>query len=276
MISHHLFRRSWLALSLTLIVSIPYAQDNKQVSNFQPESGQGGKDVIWVPTPQVLVDKMLDMAKVTSADYVMDLGSGDGRLVISAAKRGANAIGIEYNQEMVELSKQNAVKEKVGNKAKFIQADLFKADLSKATVITLFLLTDLNLRLRPQLLELRPGTRIVSNTFSMEEWEPDETVILKEDCNSWCKAYLWIIPAKAGGNWKLDQGDLILTQDFQMLSGKLKNGSKSYDISDGKLSGDMINFKANGEDYSGIVAGNTIQGIRIKNGISQKWSASRM
>ena len=273
MSSRHLFHRSWLALSFMVIASSLYAQDNNY---FEPQSGQGGKDVIWVPTPQILVDKMLDMAKVTPADYVMDLGSGDGRLVISAAKRGANAIGIEYNQEMVELSIKSAAKEGVSNKAKFIQADLFETDLSKATVITLFLLTDLNLRLRPHLLELKPGTRIVSNTFSMEEWKPDETVILKEDCNSWCNAYLWIIPAKAGGYWKMDQGDFTLDQDFQMITGNLRNGSKSYDISGGKLSGDKITFKANGEAFSGIVSGNTIQGTRIRNGMSQKWSANRL
>src|SRR5918992_5999257 len=137
-----------------------------QTTTYEPSVGQEGKDVVWVPTPQVLVDKMLDMAKVTPSDYVIDLGSGDGRTVITAAKRGARAHGIEYNRDMVELSKRNAEKEGVSGKATFAQADLFKSDFSQASVITMFLLPDINLKLRPKILDLKPGTRVVSNSFT--------------------------------------------------------------------------------------------------------------
>ena len=172
---------------------------------FEPSVGQPGKDVVWVPTPDKLVEKMLDMAKVTSQDYVIDLGSGDGKTVIAAAKRGARALGIEYNPDMVELAKQNAAKAGVSDKATFMKADIFESDYSKATVITLFLLPTLNLKLRPTLLDLKPGTRIVSNSFTMEDWEADETATLSEDCASWCTALFWIIPAKVEGTWRLGQ-----------------------------------------------------------------------
>src|SRR5262245_55308550 len=153
-------------LILTLVLSVPasvfaQAQEN---STFEPQVGQAGKDVIWVPTPQALVDKMLDMAKVTARDYLIDLGSGDGRTVITAAKRGTRAHGIEYNPDMVELSKRSAAKEGVADKATFAKADIFESDFSQATVISMFLLSSINLQLRPKILDLKPGTRIVSNT----------------------------------------------------------------------------------------------------------------
>lgn len=271
----YMFNRLWIVLSFLLIASPLIAQEQTGDYNYQPESGQEGKDVIWVPTPQMLVDKMLDLAKVTPGDYLMDLGSGDGRLVITAVKRGASALGIEYNQEMVDLSIRNAAKEGVSSKAEFLQADLFETDLSKATVITLFLLPGINLKLRPRLLELKPGTRIVSNTFTMEEWEPDDSVILDYDCHSWCKAYLWIIPAKAEGKWKLDQGELIIKQEFQEISGIFKNGNSSVEISDGHLNGFEIKFKANGADYTGTLSGNKIEGICTIGRDAKKWSATR-
>src|SRR5687768_17404592 len=168
--SHRLF----LALALILAFTASFAQA-QPAKEFQPEVGQAGKDVVWVPTPQTLVDKMLEMAKVTPKDYVIDLGSGDGRTVITAAKRGSKALGIEYNPDMVELSKRNAAKEGVSDKATFMKADLFESDFSQAQVITMFLLPSINLKLRPKILNLKPGTRIVSNSFDMEEWKPDET-----------------------------------------------------------------------------------------------------
>src|SRR5688500_15009945 len=165
-------RRSLLlTLGLTLVTVSGYAQT--AAPTFKPEVGQAGKDVVWVPTPQALVDKMLDMAKVTPKDYVIDLGSGDGRTVITAAKRGSKALGIEYNPDMVELSKRNAAMEGVTDKASFMKADLFETDFSQAQVITMFLLPSINLKLRPKILNLKPGTRIVSNSFDMEEWKPD-------------------------------------------------------------------------------------------------------
>jgi SAM-dependent methyltransferase len=248
-----------LLLAISLIGpaahDVAFAQPAKQ--EFQPEVGQAGKDVVWVPTPQALVDKMLEMAKVTPKDYVIDLGSGDGRTVITAAKRGSKALGIEYNPDMVELSKRNAAKEGVSDKATFIKADLFESDFSQAQVITMFLLPSINVKLRPKILNLKPGTRIVSNSFDMEEWKPDQTENV-EGCSNWCTAHLWIVPAKVDGNWKLPQGELSIKQTFQMISGTLKNGNASSQIS-GKLNGDQISFSAGGTQYTGRVNGNTME-----------------
>jgi hypothetical protein len=188
----------------------------------------------------------------------MDLGSGDGRTVITAAKRGATAMGVEYNPDMVALSKAAAQKAGVADKATFVQADLFKTDLSKATVITMFLLPSINMQLRPNILNLKPGTRIVSNTFTMEDWEADQTESVTDNCSSWCTALLWIVPAKVQGTWKTPNGNLTLTQQFQMLTGSL-NGTP---ISGGRMNGDQITFTAGGTTYNGRVngAGNAISG----------------
>jgi precorrin-6B methylase 2 len=252
-----------------------FAQAQPKKEQFKPEVGQKGKDVVWVPTPQSLVEKMLDMAKVTPEDYVIDLGSGDGRTVIAAAKRGAHALGIEYNPDMVELSKSNAAKEGVSDKATFVKADLFASDFSPATVVTMFLLPEINLRLRPKILDLKPGTRIVSNTFTMEEWEADETTTADKDCSSWCTAYMWIVPAKVEGAWQLPQGELTLKQEFQMLSGSLKSGSTTASISDGKMRGDQISFSAGGAQYTGRVNGKSIEGTVTSGGNNSTWSATR-
>jgi hypothetical protein len=213
------------------------------------------------------------MAKVTPKDYVMDLGSGDGRTVITAAKRGAKASGIEYNPDMVELSKRNAAKEGVGDKATFVKADLFESDFSQATVITMFLLPDINIRLRPKILDMKPGTRIVSNSFTMGEWTADETANAISGCGSWCTAYLWIVPAKVEGTWQLPQGELALKQNFQMISGTLKSGNSSTPISNGKLNGDQISFTAGGNQYTGRVNGDVIEG---SSGSGGSWKASRV
>src|ERR1700757_4370926 len=219
-----LLRYSLSAFCLFWIFGAALVQAQPAKQEYQPQVGQAGKDVVWVPTPQALVDRMLDMGKVTAKDYVIDLGSGDGRTVITAAKRGAKALGIEYNPDMVELSKRNAAKEGVSDKAQFAKADLFESDFSQATVITMFLLPDINLRLRPKILDLKPGTRIVSNSFTMGDWQADETTSAKEDCASYCTAYLWIVPAKVEGTWKLPQGELALKQSYQTISGTLKSG----------------------------------------------------
>ena len=242
---------------------------NAQSKDYQPEVGQAGKDVVWVPTPQALVDKMLEMAKVTPKDYVIDLGSGDGRTVITAAKRGSKALGIEYNPDMVELSKRNAAKEGVSDKASFMKADLFESDFSQAQVITMFLLPSINLKLRPKILDLKPGTRIVSNSFDMDDWKPDQTENVA-GCSNWCTAHLWIVPAKVDGNWKMPQGELAIKQTFQVISGTLKNGSSSSPIN-GKLNGDQITFTAGGTQYTGRVNGNSIEGTAGGN----KWTATR-
>jgi len=266
-------RRSLSALCLAWAVACGFSPAQAAQGKYQPEVGQEGKDVVWVPTPQVLVDKMLDMAKVTSKDYVIDLGSGDGRTVITAAKRGAKALGIEYNPEMVELSKRNAAKEGVTDKATFMKADLFESDFSHATVITMFLLPSINMKLRPKILDLKPGTRIVANSFDMEDWKPDETAKV-DGCSNWCTAYLWIVPAKVGGTWNLSQGELTLKQTFQMISGTLKSGNNTAQITNGKLNGDQITFTAGGAQYTGHVNGNSIEGT-VKGGSNGKWRATR-
>ena len=254
--------------SVILAAAVTQAQPAK---DYHPEVGQAGKDVVWVPTPQALVDKMLDMAKVTPKDYVIDLGSGDGRTVITAAKRGAKALGIEYNPDMVELSKRNAAKEGVGDRASFMKADLFETDFSQAQVITMFLLPSINMKLRPKILNLKPGTRIVSNTFDMEDWKPDETSSA-EGCMNWCTAHLWIVPAKVEGTWKTDHGELALKQTFQMLSGSLRNENVTTPISNAKMLGDQITFTAGTVQYTGRINGNTMDGTAG----GKKWSATRV
>jgi precorrin-6B methylase 2 len=268
-------RRALLALMLLLAAGGVLAQKQAPSKEYTPEVGQTGKDVVWVPTSQSLVDGMLDMAKVTPNDYVIDLGSGDGRTVITAAKRGARAHGIEYNPDMVELSKRAAAKEGVSEKATFAKADLFESDFSKATVITMFLLPDINMKLRPKILELRPGTRIVSNSFTMGDWTADQTVTAKEGCTSYCTAYLWIVPAKAAGVWRLPQGELNLTQTFQMIEGTLKTGGASAKITNGKLTGDRISFTVGGARYTGRVTGSGIEGTVTSSDGKRAWSATR-
>jgi precorrin-6B methylase 2 len=232
---------------------------------FKPLSGQEGKDVVWVPTPEPLVTRMLDMAKLTSNDILFDLGSGDGRTVIAGAKRGARSTGVEFNPKMVELSKRIAQREGVAGKASFVQGDFFKTDFSKATVLTLFLMTDLNLKLRPTILDMKPGTRVVSNTFTMGDWKADqtETVSEKEGCTGYCTALLWIVPAKVRGKWKLPAGELELVQSFQTLSGSLAGNP----ISGATLRGDQITFDAGNAHYTGRVNGRTFTGT-VKSGSS--------
>ncbi|MDB9822319.1 DUF2914 domain-containing protein [Deltaproteobacteria bacterium] len=249
-------------------------QQVEPVQEYVPEVGQGGKDVVWVPTSQVLVDEMIDIAKVTPEDYVIDLGSGDGRIVITAAKLGARALGIEYNPYMVELSRQNAAEEGVSDKATFAEADIFKTDFSEATVITMFLLDELNYKLRPKILDLKPGTRIVSNTFDMGEWNADKVVTVdNDDCFRYCTAYLWIVPAKVGGTWELPQGELTLEQNFQMITGTLRSGRETAPI-DGKMIGDQISFTADGRQYTGMVRGDEME-VETNDGRNTRWSAIR-
>ena len=265
-----------LFVSLFVIAAGVFVQA-AAAAEFEPRVGQEGKDVIWVPTPQVLVDNMLDMAKMTAQDFVIDLGSGDGRTVITAAKRGARAMGIEYDTNMVALSKRNAAKEGVSDRTEFVKADLFESDFSRATVITMFLLQELNLRLRPRLLDMKPGTRVVSNAFTMGEWTADEIVSLErnQDCSYYCTAYLWIVPAKVEGTWTLPEGELALTQTFQTFSGTLKSGSKSFSVLDGKLVGDQIRFSVGETLYSGKVSGGTMQGTFTSGVRSAPWNATR-
>jgi len=268
-------RASLVSALFALFAGGALAQAQPAAPVFEPSVGQQGKDVVWVPTPQSLVDKMLAMARVTPKDFLIDLGSGDGRTVITAAKLGVSAHGIEYNPDMVELSKRNAQKAGVGERTTFIKADIFESDFSKATVITMFLLDRLNLQLRPKLLDLKPGTRLVSNTFSMGEWDEDDRVNAseKEGCESYCVAYLWIVPAKVAGTWKMPQGELTLKQEFQVLSGHLRLGEKLLQLTNGRVRGERLEFKAGGVEYSGRANGDTIEGS-VKGGAA--WTAARI
>jgi SAM-dependent methyltransferase len=229
--------------------------------DYQPQVGQPGKDVIWVPTPQTLVNRMLDMVGATRADYVIDLGSGDGRTVITAAKRGIRALGIEYNPDMVALSKRNAEKEGVENLAQFVRGDIFKTDFSQATVLTMYLLPDLNLRLRPTILNMKPGTRVVSHSFDMGEWKPDFAINSSHDpCTEFCSAYSWIVPARVQGTWRIRQGTLTIQQEFQTFTGTLRSGKQTHKIEDGRLRGAEITFTAGDRRYTGKVEGGRMTG----------------
>jgi precorrin-6B methylase 2 len=263
-----------LSLSFPTITVAQARADAQKTEEYAPTPGQEGKDVIWVPTPDELVEAMLDMAKVTPSDTVMDLGSGDGRIVIAAAKRGAHATGFEFNPDMVALSKKNAEKAGVSDKATFVNADIFTSDFSKATVITMYLLPQLNLKLRPTILELKPGTRIVSHAFNMDDWHADQT-IEKE----YRTAYLWIVPAKVAGLWiwqnQASKAELKLSQKYQVIEGTLKMDGKESPIKNASLEGSRISFVAGGQEYSGRVNGNQIEGSVKSSGVDQKWTASR-
>src|SRR5690349_10053356 len=202
------------ALALVALF-LPFAASAQK---FEPQVGQAGKDVIWVPTPEEVVERMLTMAQVTPNDFVVDLGSGDGRTVIMAAKKfGARSLGVEYNPDMVKLSQENAQKAGVAERAQFRRADIFATDFSQATVITLYLLPALNMKLRPTILAMKPGTRVASHSFTMEDWEPDVVSTLDGR-----RAYCWIVPANVMGTWSLDAGgqkaDLSLEQTFQKIN----------------------------------------------------------
>ena len=219
---------------------------------------------------------MLDMAKVTPQDFLMDLGSGDGRIVITAARRGVRAMGIEYNPDMVKLSKANGAKAGVGDKATFLQADLFETDLSKATVITMYLLRSLNLRLRPKLLELKPGTRIVSQSFDMGDWMADQTATVNGGRDGQFRIYFWTVPAKADGTWQLEGGELTLTQEFQILRGTLTLNGKTTPISSAKMLGDQITFYSDDTIYTGRMTGNVMEGTAKSIRGGRRWKATRV
>lgn len=261
--------RKLLAVAFLTASLLNLYSQNKTNDTYVPEVGQRGKDVVWVPTPQVLVDTMLSIARVTPKDFVIDLGSGDGRTVITAAKRGAQAMGVEFNPDMVALSRRNAEQAGVTARAQFVEGDLFQADLSKATVITMFLLPEINLKLRPKLLDLKPGTRIVSNTFTMGEWEPDLEVNTPDNWNSWNTALLWIIPAKVEGSWKVGNDELNLTQEFQFVRGTFTSNGKTTAISDGRLNGSEIVFTVGNTKYMARVDGNNMRGTAANT--SSKW-----
>jgi hypothetical protein len=235
---------------------------------YQPQLNQPGKDVQWVPTPPALVEKMLDIAHLTPRDRLVDLGSGDGVIVIAAARRGARARGIEYDRRLVELSKRRAEEAGVTPRTRFVRGDIFESDFSDATVVTSFLLPSMNFRLRPTFLAMKPGTRIVANTFGIADWQPDETAAI-EPCERWCTAMLWIVPARVGGTWRTPKGDLTLTQRFQFVSGTL--GTEP--IESGRLRGQEISFAVGTVTYRGRVDEDRIRLSAPVNGKLVEWTA---
>jgi SAM-dependent methyltransferase len=238
---------------------------------YEPKVGQAGKDVVWVPSPESTVEKMLDVAKVTPQDFVVDLGSGDGRNVIAAARRGAKALGVEYNPDMVELSKRNAVTAGVADKASFVQGDMYAADFSHATVLALFLLPDNLLKLRDKFAALKPGTRIVANTFGIEEWTADETLTIADDCLSWCTVLLYFVPARVDGTWQTPEGVLTLKQQYQLVSGSLGTAN----IENGRVKGETLSFTAGGTAFTARVVGETLAGtVKTASG-DAAWRATR-
>jgi hypothetical protein len=279
------WRHAPIVVAVFVLAASAFDSAQTTTQEFKPIVGQEGKDVIWVPTPQALVDRMLQMAKTTSNDYVVDLGSGDGRTVITAAKKyGIRALGIEYNADMVELSKRNAEKEGVADRAQFVNGDIFQTDFSKATVLTLYLLPNLNLKLRPTILNMKPGTRVVSHAFSMDDWQPDQI----ENAEG-RTAYLWIVPAKVEGTWRWGGShnyELILQQHFQQVEGLVKADNKVAQFRNAKLQGDRISFSVTEysgmgnvqRDFTGRVNGDTMQGIvkRSDAGGEEKWTAKRI
>lgn len=260
----HRFCAAILLLSVCAATALAQQYGDK---DYQPSVGQEGKDVIWVPTPNELIARMLDMAKLAPGDIHYDLGSGDGRTVIAAAKRGTHSIGVEFNADMVALSRRSAKREGVTDKTRFIHGDIFKTDFSKANVLTLYLLPSLNLKLRPTILAMQPGTRVVSHAFNMGEWEADQTETVESRT-----AYLWIVPATVQGAWRMERGgDLVLQQAFQKIEGTV--GGKT--LTRASLRGDAIAFSADGRDYSGRVAGDHMEGS-VKGATSGTWRATRV
>jgi len=241
---------------------------------FTPISGQAGKDVVWVPTPMETVGLMLDIAKVTTKDFVIDLGSGDGRNIIYAAKRGARGLGVEYNPDMVELSKRTAAKEGVGHLAEFIQGDMFEADISKATVLALFLLPDNLNKLEPKFLKLNPGTRIVANTFGITGWTPDLEQNVEGECRAWCKVILYTVPAPVSGDWKVGDERFQIIQTAQTLSGYQIKGRTSLPLQ-GRVDGNQIYFRVAGVNYSGTIKGDRIEGVAETKGKRTPWRAAK-
>jgi len=249
---------------------------------FTPSIGQAGKDVIWVPSPDQVVERMLRMAQTTSRDTVVDLGSGDGKIVITAAQGfGARAMGVEFNPDMVALSRDNARKAGVADKVKIVQGDFFKVDFSQATVLTLYLLPDLNIKLRPKILALRPGTRVVSHSFDMGDWEPDELSLLDGK-----RAYFWMVPARVNGRWTLElegsapqRVDVGFEQEFQKLRGYVVLGEVQAGLRDARLRGDRIRFgyvDGNGvrRMFTGRVDGARMEGeVRGAAGAKGRWRA---
>jgi SAM-dependent methyltransferase len=242
---------------------------------YEPIPGQPGKDVVWFPSPPATVEKMLDMAGVTASDYVIDLGSGDGRNVIAAAKRGARGLGVEYDPDMVALSRRKAAAEGVSANAQFVQGDMYEADISGATVLALFLIPENLRKLTPKFMQLPGGTRIVSNAFEIPGWQAAQTGTAGGDCTVWCTVYLYIVPANVQGRWRLPAGELSFEQDFEGFTGKLTTvGGAQMPIVDGRVKGERIRFFVGLDEYVGRLRGETMSGT-VAGSMSGPWRAVR-
>ena len=264
---------------------------------LQAQEGVG--DVVYVPTPQIVVDEMLRMAKVGPKDFVIDLGSGDGRMVITAAKNfGARGFGVDLDTVLLKLSNENAQREGVADRARFIEQNLFETDLSQATVITSYLLPEMNEKLRPKILDLKPGTRVVAHDYHMGEWHADEMRTLdvpEKKVGNPGKSYIyrWTVPAKIAGRWQSQAAsgaqsanwEFEFEQRFQMFDGVAKSGSQKITLRVPKLEGDQLSFmfftkpgdSATRQEFKGTVKGDLIEGtLRLGDGAGQKqmpWSA---
>ena len=261
-----------------LLFAFPAAAQQKP---YEPQVGQAGKDVIWVPTPDEVVDRMLTMAQVTPNDLVYDLGAGNGKIAIAAAKKfGARAVGVEYNPDMARHAQGNVEKAGVAGKARIVQGDIFATDFTQATVVTMYLLPGRNMRLRPTLLAMKPGTRVVSHSFTMEDWEPDETSSMDGR-----RAYFWVVPASVHGGWALETGgdkaELSFEQRFQKIEGTVGLGHTQGGLREARLRGASISFayvdnSGVRRDYTGRVSGGRMEGtFRADNGSEGRWSASK-
>jgi|CXWL01.1.fsa_nt_gi SAM-dependent methyltransferase len=268
-------------LSALFASSLFFALPAAAQKAYEPQVGQAGKDVIWVPTPDEVVDRMLRMAQVTSNDLVYDLGAGDGKIAIAAAKKfGARSVGIEYNPDMAKHAQSNVEKAGVTGRARVIQGDIFVTDFSQATVVTMYLLPALNLKLRPTILSMRPGTRVVSHSFTMEDWEADE--ISSMDGR---RAYFWLVPANVNGGWTIESGsekaEISFEQRFQKIEGTVGLGHTQGGLRNARLAGFNISFTYvdnNGvkRDYTGRVTGGKMEGsFRGDNGSEGRWVATK-
>jgi len=273
--------------ALFMALAVPVAQGavahaQRAPARYRPSVGQLGKDAVWVPTPEALVARILTMANVTETDRLIDLGSGDGRVVIAAARQfGVRALGIEYDPELVALSRRNAHDAGVAERVKFVEADLFEADLSGADVVAMYLMPHLNMRLRPKLLQLRPGTRVISQSFGMGDWRADAQVM--RDGRA---AYLWIVPAQVAREWDVTHDDggecmrLTLTQRHQFVAGEAHSDGASLKLRKTRLSGAWISFVVVGAGgkraYVGEIDGDRMMGaVDTADGRRVGWSASR-
>jgi precorrin-6B methylase 2 len=264
-----------LTMPRTLLLALLVVATTALAQTFEPYEGQPGKDVVWVPTRPALAEKMLDLGGVTARDFVIDLGSGDGRLVIAAAKRGARALGVEYEADMVSLARRNAAAAGVAERAQFIQGDMFQADISKATVLALFLLPSNLNRLVPKFLELPAATRIVTNTYRIDNWDEEASAEMGGECVSWCTALLYLVPAKVAGVWRVPVGELYFTQAIQRVSGTLVAPGGRRTPVEGRVTGEHIRFVVSSDVYTGRVRDNEMSG-EASGAYSGFWKATRI